>query len=779
MTAELLERTEIVIGGMTCASCVGRIESAIDALDGVANSRVDLTSQRAVVSFDPAKLNLKQLHKAIGEAGYTTSEPEPPQSDAEASRAASKASNMASLNLAAALTTAAAAMTISSFSALHFRGWEWLILAISTPVVLASGSEFHRRGWAALLRRHATMDSLISLGTLTAWGWSTVIVVGGFEGHLYFDTATVIVAVLLLGRRLEGRAKQRAGEAIAALAELEADTVRLPDGRDVPAASLKVGMRFLVRPGERIAADGIVREGHSAVDTSAMTGEPVPVEIGPGGEVMGGTLNESGALVVEARRVGAETTLAHVKRLTDEALSRKAPMQRHADRITAVFVPAVLIAAAATLALSLALRAADDAVSATVAVLIAACPCALGLAIPAAFIAGSGKGAQMGVIIRGPDALESARRIDVVALDKTGTITEGRLKAVSVETAEGVTSNELLELAATLESRSEHPAAAAIVAAAKDSSNGEGSGSGESGSEGKGEGNGSGRLELTDFKNLPGRGVRAKVSTVRSGGSESGWVEAAVGKPELFDRVPPELAAAAAAHAEAGRTVVLAGRGGTAEGLIALADKIRPSAPAAVAAWRDMGMEIVMLSGDGSEATDRVGREVGVDRSMGGLTPSQKAEEVLRLQDGGKSTAMVGDGINDAPALATANLGVAMGSGADVAQAASDLTLIGEDLRVAVDAMALSRSTLKTIRGNLFWAFAYNTAIIPVAALGLLRPEIAAVAMGASSLFVLGNSLRLTRFRTITGRSEESTLGGMRSASEAPAAANSVRHSTT
>lgn len=770
MTAELLERAEIVIGGMTCASCVGRIESAIDALEGVANSRVDLTSQRAVVSFDPGKLNLKQLHKAIGEAGYTTAEPQPPQSDTEASKAASQASNLASLNLGAALTAAIAAMTISSFSALHFRGWEWLILAISTPVVLASGSEFHRRGWAALLRQHATMDSLVSLGTLTAWGWSTVIVVGGFEGHLYFDTATVIVAVLLLGRRLEGRAKQRAGEAIAALAELEADTARLPDGRDVPAASLKVGMRFLVRPGERIAADGIVREGHSAVDTSAMTGEPVPVEVGPGGEVMGGTLNESGALVVEARRVGAETTLAHVKRLTDEALSRKAPMQRHADRITAVFVPAVLIAAATTLAVSLAIRAADDAVSATVAVLIAACPCALGLAIPAAFVAGSGKGAQMGVIIRGPDALESARRIDVVALDKTGTITEGRLKAVSVETAEGVTPNELLALAATLESRSEHPAAAAIVAAAKDSSNDEGNGGGRNGSE---------RLELTDFKNLPGRGVRAKVSTLRSGGSESGWVEASVGKPELFDLVPPELAAAAAAHAKAGRTVVLAGRGGTAEGLIALADKIRSSAPAAVAAWHGMGMEIVMLSGDGSEATNRVGREVGVDRSMGGLTPSQKAEEVLRLQDGGKSTAMVGDGINDAPALATADLGVAMGSGADVAQAASDLTLIGEDLRVAVDAMALSRSTLKTIRVNLFWAFAYNTAIIPVAALGLLRPEIAAVAMGLSSLFVLGNSLRLTRFRTITGRSEESKIGGMRSASEAPAAANSVRHSTT
>ena len=755
---------------MTCASCVGRIESAIDALDGVANSRVDLTSQQAVVSFDPGKLTLKQLHRAIGEAGYTTSEPQPPQSDADAARASRNASKRASLNLGAALAAAAAAMTISSVSALHFNGWEWLILAITTPVVLASGSEFHRRGWAALLRRHATMDSLVSLGTLTAWGWSTVIVVGGFEGHLYFDTATVIVAVLLLGRRLEGRAKQRAGEAIAALAELEADTARLPDGRDVPAASLKVGMRFLVRPGERIAADGIVREGHSAVDTSAMTGEPVPVEVGPGGEVMGGTLNESGALVVEARRVGAETTLAHVKRLTDEALSRKAPMQRHADRITAVFVPAVLLAAAITLAVSLALRAADDAVSATVAVLIAACPCALGLAIPAAFVAGSGKGAQMGVIIRGPDALESARRIDVVALDKTGTITEGRLKAVSVETAEGVTPNELLELAATLESRSEHPAAAAIVAAAKDSLTGDGNG---------GDGSGRGGLELTDFKNLPGRGVRAKVSTVRSGGSGSGWVEASVGKPELFDLVPPKLAAAAAAHAEAGRTVVLAGREGTAEGLIALADKIRPSAPEVVAAWQGMGMEIVMLSGDSTEAASRVGREVGVDRSMGGLTPAQKAEEVLRLRDGGKSTAMVGDGINDAPALATADLGIAMGSGADVAQAASDLTLIGEDLRVAVDAMALSRSTLKTIRGNLFWAFAYNTAIIPVAALGLLRPEIAAVAMGFSSLFVLGNSLRLTRFRTITSRAKEPTLGGMRSASEASAAADSVRHSTT
>ena len=620
------------------------------------------------------------------------------------------------------------------------------------PVVLISGMVFHGPGWRAVRRGHATMDTLVSLGSLVAWGWSAVVTIGGLDGHIYFDTAAVIVAVVLLGRHLETRARRRAGDAIGALVGLGAGSVRLPDGSDIPPSQLAVGMTFLVRPGERIAADGVVTEGHSAVDTSIVTGEPVPAEVAPGDEVTGGTLNTYGSLVVEARRVGADGTLAQVVRLVSEALSRKAPIQRLADRISAVFVPAVVVVAVTTLVVWLVLESASAAISPAVAVLIVACPCALGLATPAAFMAGSGRGARMGVIIRGPDALEAARRVDVVALDKTGTVTEGHLEVVAVEVVDGTDADSLLASAAALEARSEHPVAAAIVRAARS-----GSVDGVDGAESASTNFPDGELAVTDFRNLPGFGVEGRL--VRAGavaGSASGRPGSGtartdeatiiVGRAELFERVPAALEDAAADHAAAGRTLVFVGGNESAWGFLALADRVKPSSAAAVADWKRAGIEVVILSGDNSAAAEQVGRQVEADHVFAGLTPAGKVTEIERLQAAGRRVAMVGDGVNDAPALAAAEVGVAIGTGADVAAEASDLTLVGDDLRLAVDALSLARRTLGTIRGNLFWAFVYNTAAIPLAAVGLLRPEIAAAAMGLSSLFVLGNSLRLNRF---------------------------------
>ena len=717
-------RLDAAVYGMTCGACASRIESALHATDGVSAAHVNFAAGRASVTYDADLLSEADLLDRISGLGYRATPgelravgPEPATTSATA--------------LGAALVLAATSMLISSVSALRFTGWEWLVLGITMPVVLVSGLVLHRPGWLAVRRGHATMDTLVSLGSLIAWGWSAVVTVAGFDGHVYFDTAAVIVAVVLGGRRLEARARRRAGDAIGALVGLSAGAVRLPDGRDVPPSQLAVGMTFLVRPGERIAADGVVTEGHSSVDTSILTGEAVPREVAPGDEVTGGMLNTHGALTVEAHRVGADGTLAQVVRLVSEALSRKAPIQRLADRVSAVFVPAVVVVAAATLAAWLLVGPAGEAVSFAVAVLIVACPCALGLATPAAFMAGSGRGARMGVIIRGPDALEAARRIDVVALDKTGTVTEGRLEVVAVEAAEGIDQTAMLAAAAALEARSEHPVAEAIVRAA---------------------GDGEGRLAadwpvVAEFRNLPGFGVTGRLAAAvgaADAACDRGTVT--VGRAELFAQVPAALARAAADHSAAGRTLVFVGDGGSAQGFLALADRVKPSSAAAVAAWRRAGVEVVLLSGDNGAAATQAGRQVGADRVLAELTPAGKVAEIERLQAAGRRVAMVGDGVNDAPALAAADVGVAVGTGADVAAEASDLTLVGGDLRRAVDALNLARRTLGTIRGNLFWAFAYNTAAIPLAAAGLLRPEIAAAAMGLSSLFVLGNSLRLNRF---------------------------------
>ena len=727
---------------MTCGACATGIESELHATEGVSAAHVNFAANRASVAYDPDLLSERDLLDRIVGLGYRATPGELHLEGEQPSGTSGKA-------LVATLVLAAASMVLSSISALRFTGWEWLVLGLTMPVVLTSGMVFHRPGWRAVRRGHATMDTLVSLGSLVAWGWSAVITIGSLDGHVYFDTAAVIVAVVLAGRHLETRARRRAGDAIGALVGLSAGTVRLPDGSDIPPSQLMVGTRFLIRPGERIAADGVVTEGHSAVDTSIVTGEPVPNEVAPGDEVTGGTLNTHGSLVVEARRVGADGTLAQVVRLVSEALSRKAPIQRLADRISAVFVPAVVVVAVATLVAWLLLESAGAAISPAVAVLIVACPCALGLATPAAFMAGSGRGARMGVIIRGPDALEAARHLDVVALDKTGTVTEGRLEVVAVETAEGIDTAELLATAAALEARSEHPVAAAIVRAAADRPPGD-------------PGPGGRRLPedgfaVQEFRNLPGFGVQGRL--VRAGalaGSEPAEREPAAGDPDedslmvgraqLFEQVPPTLERAAADHAAAGHTLVFVGSNGSAWGFLALADRVKPSSAAAVADWKRAGIEVVLLSGDNRAAAEQVGRQVGIDRTLAELTPAGKVAEIERLQAAGQRVAMVGDGVNDAPALAAAEVGVAIGTGADVAAEASDLTLVGDDLRLAVDALTLARRTLGTIRGNLFWAFVYNTAAIPLAAVGLLRPEIAAAAMGLSSLFVLGNSLRLNRF---------------------------------
>ena len=740
---------------MSCAACAARIENALHGAAGVTGAQVNFAASRASVSFDPQELTERDVQTHIERLGYRAT-PGRLHLDSETDHAGSGGA------LAATLILAAASMVLSSVAALRFEGWQWLTLGLTMPVVLISGMAFHRPGWQALRQRHATMDSLVSLGSLVAWGWSAVITIGGLDGHVYFDTAAVIVAVVLLGRRLEARARRRAGDAIGALVELGVGTVRLLDGSDVAPTDLAVGMRFVVRPGERVAADGVVIDGQSAVDTSIMTGEPVPVEVGPGTEVTGGTLNTDGSLVVEATRVGAEGTMAQVVRLVEEALMRKAPIQRLADRISAVFVPAVVAVALATLVGWLLLGPAGEAISPAVAVLIVACPCALGLATPAAFLAGSGRGARMGVIIRGPDALEAARRLDVIALDKTGTVTEGRLEVVATETAEGIAAPEVLRMAAALEARSEHPVAAAVLRAAAAgggpevgtvtvaAAGGKGVDTGTDAADATADGDG-GPL-VADFRNLPGFGVQGRLLNCTDDRATGGGdhpdtgVMVAVGRRELFDRVPPVLKSAAAAHAAEGRTLVFVGTDGAAEGLLALADTVKPTSAAAVAAWQHSGLEVVMLSGDNVAAAEQVGRQVGVDRVLAELTPAGKAAEIERLQAAGQRVAMVGDGVNDAPALAAAEVGVAIGTGADVAAEASDLTLVGGDLRIAVDALALARRTLRTIRGNLFWAFAYNTAAIPLAAVGLLRPEIAAAAMGLSSLFVLGNSLRLNGF---------------------------------
>jgi Cu+-exporting ATPase len=708
-------RLDLAIEGMTCASCAARVERSLNGLDGV-DASVNYATETATVVYDAGLVDRERLVAVVEGAGYRARLP--------ADRQPAPGAGGRRLAVSAALSLPV--LLVSMIPALRFDGWEWVALALAAPVVLWGGWPFHRASWAALRHRAAGMDTLISLGTLAALGWSAVVIVAGADAEVYLEVAAVVTTFLLAGRWLEARAKRRAGAALTALLELAAKEASLLDGeggeRRVPVAELRVGDRFLVRPGERIATDGVVEAGASAVDASPLTGESVPVEVGPGDEVAGATINAGGRLEVRATRVGADTALSQIARLVTEAQSGKAPVQRLADRVSAVFVPAVIALSAATLAVWLLVGGgAAAAFTAAVAVLIVACPCALGLATPVALLVGTGRGAQLGILIRGPEVLESTRRADTVVLDKTGTVTAGEMALVDVVTAGGAGRAAVLRLAGALEDASEHPVARAIAAAAR--------------AEG-------GALPApAGFANREGLGVEGVVD----------GHAVVVGRPALLaDRglvLDDALAAALERAQAAGRTAVAAAWDGEVRGLLVVADRVRPTSREAVGLLRAQGLRPMLLTGDNAATARAVAAEVGVDDVVAEVLPADKAAVVRRLQDEGRVVAVVGDGVNDAPALAQADLGIAVGTGTDVAIEASDLTLVSGDLRGAADAVRLARRTLRTIEGNLFWAFAYNVAALPLAAAGYLNPLIAGAAMALSSLFVVGNSLRLRRFR--------------------------------
>ncbi|MXW77170.1 MAG: copper-translocating P-type ATPase [Acidimicrobiaceae bacterium] len=698
-------RSELAVDGMTCSACAASIEQGLTRLDGVVSAQVNFTTSKATV-FHSDVVTVDDFRTTIESLGYAA----PVHLDRDAAEAARQADLWSRFRVAAVLTVLVSA--VSMIRPLRFDGWEWFALVLATPIVFWSGWRFHRVAVANLRHRLVTMDTLVSVGTLAAWTWSTVVLFGNLEADVYFETSAVIITLVLLGKWLEIGATRRSGEAIRSLADLGARTALLEDGTEIAINDLEVGMRFRVRPGEKIATDGIVVEGHSAVDASMVTGEPVPVEIQAGDEVIGATVNANGSVLVEATRVGADTALAQIIRLVDEAQGSRAPIQRLADRVAGVFVPVAIAIAVVTLASWLIIGdSGSDAFTAAVAVLIIACPCALGLATPLAILVGTGRGAQLGIIIKGAEVLEDSRRLDTVALDKTGTVTEGRMELVEVISPSGE-GEELLSLAAALESRSEHPIAQAIANSTESA------------------------RSVTDFENRPGFGVVGSVDAVR----------AQVGRRDLFSEVPAEIEKLAGEAEANGHTVVFVGRGPVAQAALVVADRVKPSSAEAVAALRRQDLDLVLLTGDNERTARSVAAAVGIERVSASMFPDAKAAEIARLQDQGHRVAMVGDGINDAPALAQADVGIAVGSGTDIAMEASDLTVLRGDLLAVADAVALSRRTFGTIKGNLFWAFAYNLAAIPLAASGVLNPMIAAAAMGLSSLFVVTNSLRLRRF---------------------------------
>jgi Cu+-exporting ATPase len=734
-----MSTTDLAIGGMTCASCAARIERKLNKLDGV-TATVNFATETARVSF-PEAVAVAELVAAVERAGYRATPPADEvgvasvAGDADLDPGAAEAGQDTSDGAVVALRTRllvclTLTVPVVAFAmGARFPGCEWVSLALATPVATWGAWPFHRA--AAVGARHATasMDSLVSVGVAAAFLWSLVALLSG-SGELYLEVAAAVTTLVLLGRYLEARAKRRAGAALRALLSLGARDARvLLDGREilVPAERLGVGDEFVVRPGEKIATDGVIVSGSSAVDTSMLTGEPVPVEVRPGDAVTGGCVNADGRIVVRATRVGADTQLAQMARLVTEAQAGKAPVQRLADRVSAVFVPVVLALAVATLAGWLAVGApAGAAFTAAVAVLIIACPCAMGLATPTAILVGTGRGAQLGILIKGPEVLESTKRVDTVVLDKTGTVTTGRMALADMVVAQGVDATELLRLAGAVEDASEHPVGAAIAAAARSRLT-----------------TGEGLPAVTGFANTRGLGV--------SGVADERAV--VLGRPEWLAgtwdmKFPEALAEQAAAAEAAGNTVVLCGWDGAVRGFFAVADAVRPTSAEAVARLRHQGLRPMLLTGDNARAARAAADAVGIGGAdvIAGVLPEGKLAAIKRLQRDGHVVAMVGDGVNDAAALARADLGLAMGTGTDVAIEASDLTLVRGDLRAVPDAIALSRRTLATIKGNLFWAFGYNVVAIPVAACGLLNPMIAAAAMAFSSVFVVTNSLRLRRF---------------------------------
>ena len=746
---------DLVVGGMTCSSCSARIEKRLNRIDGVTAS-VNFAMETARVTFtDP--VTVEQLISAVEEAGYTAAVPAPPQADDDAHPDQAEPDPVAELRRRLIITTVLTLPTLAMamIPTIQFDNWQWLSLTLAAPVVVWGALPFHRAAWKNLRHATATMDTLISMGVLAAFLWSMYALFLGEAGmpgmrmtfslfpepgsgsnEIYLEIAAALTMFILLGRYFEAHAKRRSGAALKALLDLGAkDVAVLRDSANglvelrMPIEHLAVGDRFVARPGEKIATDGVVVEGTSAIDAALLTGESVPVEVGPGDPVTGATINAGGRLVIEATRVGSDTKLAQIAKLVVAAQSGKAAVQRLADRLSAVFVPIVIALSVATLAFWLG-RTGDPvaAFTAAVAVLIIACPCALGLATPTALLVGTGRGAQLGILIKGPEVLESTRKVDTIVLDKTGTVTTGRMTLQHVVPANGVDATEALWLAATLENASEHPIAAAIAAGATEQGIVLGA--------------------VQDFANTPGRGVEGQVDGRAVLAGRASWLTGR-GWP-----LPAPLLAALDEAERAGRTAVVVGWGGSARAVLVVADTLKPTSAEAVTQLRRLGLRPVLLTGDNQRAARAVAAQLGIDDVVAEVLPEDKVAVIVRLQGEGRTVAMVGDGVNDAAALAQADLGLSMGTGTDAAIEASDLTLVRGDLRSAADAIRLARRTLGTIKGNLFWALAYNVAAIPLAASGRLNPLVAGAAMAFSSVFVVSNSLRLRRFRAWSQQAE-------------------------